>query len=219
MIKINLLGKKKKPAPFGLDKALERAGINQAQIEEIKPALPKLLTIVAVVYLAYFIPNYFLEQKAAELRAQQQVIGNKLTGIKKELASLKKVREAMDKLTKDEAEIDAQLTTIEGLSNGRGVAFQALNSVVSILPDKVWIDRINYNDGEISMTGASWEYFAINDFVRSLSENTKFEAVTLRNIRAQSSGSLEPGIPASEQKTKNFQIDMLVQGASKEGEK
>ena len=218
MIKINLLGKKKKPAPFGLDKALERAGINEAQIEELKPSLPKLLVIVAVLYLAYFIPNYFLEEKVTELRAQQDVVGNKLTGIKAELASLKKVREAMDKLTKDEADIEAQLSTIEGLSNGRGAAFQALNSIIQILPDKVWFDRINYNSGAISLTGGSWEYFAINDFVRSLTENTKFEAVTLRNIRAEPPGALQPGIPAADQKTKNFQIDMLLQGATREGE-
>jgi Tfp pilus assembly protein PilN len=216
MIKINLLGKKKKPAPFGLDKLLEKAGVSSGQIEELKPAIPRILFIAAAIYISYFIPNYFLEQKIAELQGQQAVVSEKLTKLRAELGSMKKTRDAMDKLTKEEAEIDAQLATIEGLSRGRSTAFTALNGILELLPNKVWIDRITYSDGSFSINGSSWEYFSINDFVRSLSESTKYEAVTLKNIRADApSGTLEPGVPAAEQKTKSFQIEMLVQGANK----
>jgi len=210
MIKVNLLGKKKKTLPFGIDKALEKAGVSEAQLEELKPALPKIGVILVGLYLANFIPNYFYEQRMAELQARQAQVSKTVGDLRKEIGSLKKVRQEMERLQKEEAEVDAQLSAIEGLSRGRERAFNVLNSIVEVLPQKVWLDRLDYRASSMSLAGSSWEFFPINDFVRSLTENTKFEAVTLRSIRAQPVANIEPGIPTADQKTKEFQIEMLV---------
>ena len=215
MIKVNLLGKKKKPLPFGLDKALDKAGISEAQLAELRPSLPKLAVLVIGIYLANFVPNYLYEQRMQELQEQQAVVAKTVSDLRAEIGSLRKVRQEMERLQKEEGEIEAQLSTIDGLSKGREIAFNVLNSVAEILPAKVWVDRIDYRTNSLDVKGSSWEFFPINDFVRSLTENTKFDAVTLRSIRAQApSGALEPGIPASEQKTKDFQIEMLVRGTN-----
>ena len=71
MIRINLLGKKKvSNIPFGLGERLEKLGISGSDLAELRPAIAKIIFIIAGLYLGNFVPTYLHEQKIAALEAR-----------------------------------------------------------------------------------------------------------------------------------------------------
>mgnify|MGYP003704790209 CR=1 FL=1 len=76
---------------------------------------------------------------------------------------------------------------------------------------KVWIDDIKYDRRSITLTGRSWEYFAINDFVKSITESTRYYDVLFKNIEAEMPRTkFVPGVPEAIQKTKKFSLEFKV---------
>lgn len=211
MLRVNLLGKKKKQVPFGLDKLLEKAGITSGQLEELRPAGKILAVLLVGMYVCGAAPEYWLEMKVEELQGRLNEVSARAETFRKELGNLKGVRQKMEALQKEEAEVDKQLTTIQALSLNRDLAFQSLNSVLELMPANAWVEGLKYRDRVFTIDGAAWEYFTVNDFVRALSENTRFSAVTLRGIKADATKDRPiAGIPVADQKTKSFQLEFVV---------
>lgn len=211
MLRVNLLGKKKKQVPFGLDKLLEKAGITSGQLEELRPTGKILAVLLVGMYVIGAAPDYWLEMKVEELQARLNEVSARAETFRKELGNLKSVRQKMEALQKEEAEVDKQLTTIQALSLNRDLAFRSLNSVLELMPANAWVEVLKYRDRVFTIDGVAWEYFTVNDFVRALSENTRFSAVTLRGIRADATKDRPiAGIPAADQKTKSFQLEFVV---------
>lgn len=215
MLRVNLLGKKKKQVPFGLDKLLEKAGITSGQLEELRPTGKILAVLLVGMYVIGAVPDYWLEMKVEELQARLNEVSARAETFRKELGNLKGVRQKMEALQKEEAEVDKQLTTIQALSLNRDLAFRSLNSVLELMPTNAWVEVLKYKDRVFTVDGAAWEYFTVNDFVRALSENTRFSAVTLRGIKADATKDRPiAGIPAADQKTKSFQLEFMVNNVS-----
>lgn len=218
MIRINLLGKKKTAAiPFGLDEKLDKLGINAGELQELRPALVRVLFVVVGLYIANFVPNYLHEEKVKTLDAQLQKLSAKAQELQKELATKKDIRKQMDQLNKEEVELNRQLNAVNALQQGRGMAFNTLNDIMVQLgkTGKVWIDDIKFDKKSIAMTGRSWEYFAINDFVKSITESTRYYDVLFKDIQAEAPRyKVIQGVPEALQKTKKFQLEFKV----KEGE-
>lgn len=214
MIRINLLGKKKVAAvPFGIDEKLERLGVNMAEIQELRPGLIRLAVIVAGVYAANYVPAYFHEEKIKALDAEVQKFTGKGVELQKELATKKDIRKQMEQLKKDEDELNRQLNAVNALQQSRGLAFNTLNDVTVQMSkvDKVWIDDIKFENHRVTVNGHAWEYFAINDFVKLISDSTRYANVQFRDIASEpAEGKIIPGIPESAQKMKKFSMDFSV---------
>ena len=99
------------------------------------------------------------------------------------------------------------------LQQNRGMAFKTLDDIMEQLgkSGKVWIDDIKYDRRSITLTGRSWEYFAINDFVKSITESTRYYDVLFKNIEAEMPRTkFVPGVPEAIQKTKKFSLEFKV---------
>jgi Tfp pilus assembly protein PilN len=215
MIKINLLGKKKAQAPFGLDPALEKLGISTDDLLQLRPAALKIVACLALLYACDYIPSYIVEQKTAELDAQIKVVNDKSSKLQAELNTKKELRKQMEQLQKDEADINKQLSAINGLTKDRGLAFRAVDNVTTILPAKVWFTKIDYAAHKMIISGSSWEYFAINDFVKSLNEISAFHGVNLSGISSEGTPkAIVPGVSEADQKIKSFDVDFTLKSSS-----
>ena len=210
LIKINLLGKKKVSAPFGIDKLLEKSGIKLEDLSALKIPLLRVAVIVIGVYLAGYIPETIQERELAELDQKLSVVTKKADALQKEVTAKKEIRRQMDQLTKEENELTRQLNIISSLSKNRSNAFNTFDTLTSLIPAKVWVNRLDYMAGKISMEGASWEYFPINDFMKALNESLFFQDVNLKGIAAEATGKPIPGVPAVLQKIKSFELNMSV---------
>ena len=217
MIKVNLLGRKKRPVPFALDEHLSKVGINVNELSNMRESLIKLGVLLVGIYLANFIPNYFYEEKIQELNQKQQVLTQKTVALQKELQATRDIRKQMDQLTKEEVEIKKQLDTINNLTKNRDIAFKSLDHVIRMLPKKVWISKAAFKDKKMSVEGLCWEYFPINDFVKQINESTQYYNTVFKGIRASPVGEeLVPGVPEAMQKIKNFGVEYAIKGSGEE---
>ncbi|MGE3261224.1 MAG: PilN domain-containing protein [Bacteriovoracia bacterium] len=215
MIKINLLGKKKsaQKVPFGLDEKLAKLGVTPNDLQEMRPHLVRLAILLVGVYLANYIPTYLHEERVKALDSQLAVLNAKSEVLGKELAAKKDLRRQMEELNKGESELNRQLNAIAALQKDRGLAFRTLDSIVSLLPGKVWINSITFNRRQMRIGGSCWEYFPINDFVKSITEMAQFKDVIFRGIQTEPAKVKVPGVAEQLQRIKSFDLEFSVKGA------
>lgn len=216
MIKINLLGRKKSSGgvlPPALVEQLEKLGLSAEDVQEMRTGLVRLALLLVGAYAAMQVPTHFFEQKKAELDQRIATLSQESQSLAQTLASKEDVRKQMDQLNKEENELQRQLNAINSLQNNRGLAFRTLNNLVVSLPPKVWLDSIGYQDGQIALKGSCWEYFPINDFVKSINESTQYTGVNFKGIVATDAPQKVPGVRDALQKTKNFELEFRVKAA------
>jgi len=214
MIKINLLGKKQVAAPFGLDEHLAKIGIRPDDLVALKPGLIKVAVIALGLYCAEYVPNMLYQERMQELDQQLAGLNDRKTALNKELTAKRDIRKQMETLNKDELDIQRQLNVVNGLQRDRSLAFRTLDNIITALPPKVWVSRISYKSREISIKGASWEYFPINDFIKTINEYTQYTNVNFKGIQATGNAKPLPGVPEAAQKVKNFDVDFVVKGST-----
>lgn len=213
MIKINLLGKKKAAAvPFGLDEKLEKLGIGMGDFQELRPGLVRLAFLLVGLYIAHFVPTYLHEEKVRKLDAELSKLAMRNKELSAELAAKRDIRKQMEQLQKEEVELRRQLNAINDLKRNRGAAYVTVNDVMKNLmkADKVWLETFSYDTSKVKLSGRAWEYFPINDFVKAISESTRYGNVAFREVKAEDAKKKVPGVPESAQKTKKFDLDFLV---------
>jgi Tfp pilus assembly protein PilN len=213
MIRINLLGKKKVAAmPFGLDEKLEKFGVSFTDFNELRPALVRLLVLFAGLYIANYVPTYLHEEKIKELDEKQTKLAQKSAELQKELNTKKDIRKQMEQLNKEEVELQRQLNAVNALQRDRASAFSTLNDIVQQLAktQKVWVEDLKYENRKITLNGRSWEYFPVNDFVKSITESTRYTNVLFREIAAEEAKKPIAGVPEALQKTKKFNLEFTV---------
>lgn len=218
MIRINLLGKKKTAAiPFGLEERFEKLGIRPSDLQELRPSLVRVAIVIVGLYIGNFVPAYLHDEKVKQLDAQLAKLTAHSAELTRELASKKDIRKQMDQLNKEEVELNRQLNAVNALKEGRSLAFNTLNDLMLQLQKvgKVWIEDLEYKGHKVNLTGRSWEYFAVNEFVKAITESTRYSNVQFKEITAESPKSkLIQGVPEALQKTKRFTLEFGV----KEGE-
>ncbi len=216
MIKVNLLGKKQVAAPFGLDETLAKIGVKPGDLEALKPVILKLVVLLAGLYLADYVPNEWYRQKMAELDQKIQGLNERKNALNTEMASKKEITKKMEALNKEELDIQRQLNAVNGLQRDRSLAFRTLDNIVTALPPKVWVTRVAYENKQINIKGSSYEYFPINDFVKTINEFTQYTNVNFKGIETVADGATKPlpGVPEAAQRIKIFDIDFIVKSSS-----
>ena len=216
MIKINLLGKKNASGgglPPALLEQLQKWGLSPDDLQEMRLGLVRLALMLVGIYAAAEIPNHFFQQKLAELDQRIAVLTQESQTLTAALAEKQDVRKQMEQLNKEEGELQRQLNAINSLQSNRGLAFRTLNNLVASLPPKVWLNNIDYKEGQITLKGSCWEYFPINDFVKSINESTQYAGVNFKGISAADAEQKVPGVRDALQKTKNFEVEFRVKDA------
>lgn len=213
MIRINLLGKKKETAaPFGLDERLEKLGLNINDISQLRPGLIRLTVLVAGLYAANYVPTYLYEEKLKEIDEKTSQQAMKAAELQKELNSKKDIRKQMEQLSKEEVELQRQLNAVSALQRDRITSFSTLNDVSAQLgkSKKLWIEDLKYEGRKVSINGRAWEYLAIYDFVKDITESTRYTNVLFKEVAAEEVKNLVAGVPEAAQKTKRFALEFNV---------
>lgn len=215
MIRINLLGKKKETrAPFGLDELLQKLGIGPDEFQELRPGLVRLAAAGVGLYVASSFFTYIHDERLHSLEADQAKVSAKAQELQKELATKKDIRAQMEQVTKDEVELQRQLSAVRALQQGRTVAFSTLNDVVSqLVKGKVWLEDFKYEKGKVVLNGRAWEYFPMNDFAKAITESTSYSNVFYKDITAEEVAKPVAGVPEQLQKVKRFALEFALKEA------
>lgn len=217
MIRINLLGKKKaSQVPFGLEEKLEKIGIKYDDLYEMRWALLRVAIVGIGLYLGNHIPTQLHDEKSARLDQETTKLAESEKELQKQLLEKKDVRKQMDMLNKEEVELQRQLNAVGALQKGRGLAFNTLDDLMIQLgsPKKVWLEDLKFENKKISFSGRAWEWFPINDLVKSITESTRYSNVVWKDMTVEASkySSLNglSGVSEGTAKIKRFNLEYTV---------
>ncbi len=141
-----------------------------------------ILPVVLYVYQEQSLPVKMrrvadLNQKLADLQAYN---------LKAEPAQAE-----LKKFKDDEAKIQQRIGTIETLSQDRLLRVQILDIIQQIIPEKVWLERIDSKEGRFTLIGTGVSDYDISGFLESLERS-----VYIQNLRPGSvTETLYEGVP------------------------
>ena len=217
-LKINLLGKKK-AVQFGpLQGVMEALGIDDLTPEDIalfRNTLFKGAFLAVGVYFAAYVPDRMMQTKIAELEAQIAQEQRELQSLKNKLKQKQAIRSEMERIQRSEAELKRKLKVVSTLDADRFRAFKVMDTLSLLIPDRVWVEGIKFGSGQIELSGASWEFLPINDFVSLLKQSGVFQGVRLNSISASPAPTIVQGVPKALQTIKKFTVNMTVKDVPK----
>lgn len=212
-IKVNLLGKKKAEVPFGLGETFAKLGLKTDDFESLRPGLIRLIVLCGGLYAGHYVPNYIYSGQLAELDKKLEALNARQEQLKTELASKNGIRNQMTQLNDEEVQLQRQLKAVSSLKQDRGIAFESLDGLMTRLPTTIWLSNIKYSDRKVSFNGSSWDYFSINDFVKTINESIQYTNVQFRGIQTKPAEQAYPGIPDSIKKIKTFDLEYQVKSS------
>lgn len=180
MIKINLAksggGGAAAPASLGLsgdiiitNEDLQKHGLIRILILMIPPALLYL-------YQQSVLPDLISsrDQKAASL-SQLQTYNSQM---QKAVQEIKKFKE-------EEVKIQARINYIEKVSKNRLREIKVMELVQQVIPEKVWLSRMESKDGSLVITGMAMSDYEISTFMEGLTKSVFFLDVNLMSSSEQ----------------------------------
>lgn len=134
------------------------------------PAIKFLIIIIFPVVLYLYESHHIgnLNQNINRLRSQSQSLDAQISTIKAKSSGAQK-KQALIK------ELDEKIKFIRELSKTRLVEVKALDTLQSIMPDKLWFDVIEYKDRTFTITGKSFTQGDYQDFSDNIEKSNFFE--------------------------------------------
>lgn len=216
MLKINLLDRKSKVSTDKVQELLEQLGLADLTIEDkrlIGGFFAKLVLLFVVFWAANFFPEHIKQQKLAELDQKVNVLEASIKKLEAQLKAKEEVRNEAAAIQKKEDELKGKLAVVSSLDSDRYRAFKVMDTISLLIPEKVWIEGLTFNNKQVQFSGSSWEFVPINDFVALLKQSGVFDGVILKSINSTPAGTPVPGVPLALQTMKKYDISMDIKGS------
>lgn len=174
MIKINLASK----APAAPSAVSGISGdIIYMPSELRKQALMRLL-IILILPMALW---GYQQAKVPELLDKQAAEQRRLEELQSYNGQMEKSVQEIKKFKDDEAKIQARIDTLDRLAKNRYREIKVLDLIQQVIPEKVWLTKLDANDGKIVVAGYAMTDFDISSFMESLAKSVHFVDVNLLN--------------------------------------
>lgn len=143
--------------------------------------LLKLFLMGAFVIAAIFYRNNQIERLMAEANA----IAKQVTVAQQELEQKKKEAGARTELEEEARELKNKLNILRNLSRIRLTEVKSLDFIQSIVPERVWLRSIKYQNSEFSINGFSVSDEDMTEFLKGLEASPYFADVILLQSREE----------------------------------
>lgn len=194
MIKINLAKGKKVSSSSG--EASPAMGIDSGSSSDIQRQGLTRLVIIGLLPLALYA---YEAQNIPELQGRLQSKQNLLQTLTDKNSQAKGAVEEIKKFKEDQAQLQNQISTLEGLRKERLTEVKILDSIQKEMPDKLWLTKISFEQTKLALSGLSVGDLELSTFMEQLSRSIFLKKVNL--IRS----SDVPNISGLQ--TKSFEIN------------
>ena len=175
MIRINLASAKGMMMSQSAAAGAEAGAGGPISEQTRKDALVKLLVILLAPVALYFYEQQNIPTIRSEL-VQKQAKLNKLAEFN--LKAENAVRE-IKKFKDDETKIQARITALEKISKDRFREVKVLDMFQQVIPERLWLTRVDVKGGKILLGGLSTSDIDISTFMESLSKSVFLQDVVL----------------------------------------
>ena len=155
MIRINLLSVREIRAEIGRRQDLTIAALS----------VGATLALIFVVFLYQFYRSSFLDRK--------------LTGLRKEIASLESQVKEVTELQKKVSDLNQKLKVIEDLRKKKVGPVRVMENLSVATPARLWLTEFKETGGNLSITGIAVDNQTVAEFLKALAASAYFKSVEL----------------------------------------
>lgn len=159
MIKINLVGEgrkvvasKQKAKPTGVS-APSLGGGNLGNVLLATLGVAGLITVG--VY--WFMLNRTIKSNAEEIQVAERRV-----------AELQEILDQVEEFKRKEAELEQKIEVITDLKNNQKGPVRIMDEISRGLPDLLWLDRLDLQNGQVSLSGRSFSWNAVANLTENL---------------------------------------------------
>ena len=134
---------------------------------------------VALLSLGTLIMLFFETRNINVLNQKKEVVQKSLQTLTSEKSKLEKEIEAYAKLGNKSQEFMKKLGVIQALAKKRLLAISGLDHIQSVIPEKVWLNKISFKGTEFSIDGTALTNREVQSFVEALEETGAFNQVNI----------------------------------------
>lgn len=198
MIRINLANSR---SMAGVSAAGGDGGDGIVTEQTRRDALTKLLIILLAPAGLYFYEQQNIPTIRNELVRKQQLLTELQTYNAKAEGSVNEIK----KIKEDERKIQSRISALEKIAKDRFREVKVLDLIQQVIPEKVWLSRVDIKEGKILLAGFSMSDIDISTFMESLSKSVFLQEVVL----VSSSEHIQNGLTL-----KKFEISSILDNNS-----
>lgn len=186
MIRINLVGKNAKGgAPTGggfggrSDAAVGDMGLSEKELQ--KQGILRLVVLLLVPVAMYVYESMTIPELKAAVESKTNEFNEMQEFNSRAEASVLEIK----KFKEDEAKIQARIKYLEVISRGRQNEIRVLDLIQQVIPEKVWLVKLEFREGRLLLSGLAMSDFEISGFMESLAKSVFFSDVKLESSAEQ----------------------------------
>ena len=134
---------------------------------------------LALCALGVVVLRYIEKQNLDKLNGQKSIVQNELNQLAKKQKEKEKEVEGFAYMAKKSKEFYNKLDIMQELADSRLLALTGLDHIQSIIPEEVWLQRVNFDDKKFTITGTSTTNKQIQNFIEKLEDTQLFSNVNL----------------------------------------
>lgn len=201
MIKINLAKGRSRGAKNSND-TTQMAALNTNDSSALRrTALTRLAVIILGPIMLLVYEQQAIPELKRENRAKQEQLNQLTAKNTKAAAAVQQTR----KFKREQEILQAQIDSIESLKKDRLREVKVLDFLQKDLPEKLWLSRMELNDGKLNIQGMASSDAELTQFMDNLSRSAFLKEVSL--VRSSDSTTPEYGA------VKRFEISCLMEKA------
>lgn len=144
------------------------------------PDVQKQGAIRLVIIALFPLALYFHEtQKIPELQAKLASKNSVLQSLTEKNLKAQGAVEEIKKFKEDQARLQKQIDTLEGLQKERLREVKILDNLQKDIPEKLWLSRLEFQDAKLMITGLTTNDTELTSFMESLSKSVFLKDVNL----------------------------------------
>jgi len=142
-----------------------------------------VLTAVALsAFAIVFLVNQFYQMRVDGQNARNQFLKNEIQVLDIRIAKIKSLNEKKKELKK-------RTSVVEQLQRSRNVGTQVLDEIAKIVPNGVYLTRLEKQDNSLNITGKSESNNHLANMIREIERSDLFEDAVLESITSNDAKS------------------------------
>ena len=151
---------------------------------DVKSIIGFVLRIV-VCAVGTFVLIYFEKQNINKLNVDKAKANTELNAFKKKQAEMEKQIEGFEYIAKKSKEYEDKVSIMETIVDKRLSAITGLDKIQGVIPEEVWLKKVEFRDKDFTITGISTTNKQIQNFVEELEKTRLFSKVNLEKAEEE----------------------------------
>ena len=146
------------------------------------------LVLAALLLVLAGIGNYFWYNRVDSELTQ---LDRQIATTRAEIAQLEKTIGEVKSIKEDKKALEDKRRILDTLKKGRTGPVKVMDELATIIPQKVWLNAYNEQNGAVTMTGSAGAYEDLSTFSKKLKESKHFSDIVIKTAKQRADGNVD----------------------------